>query len=269
MITNFNNKLFCDTKDANVAIFIENLAGWIKLNSGKDKPEDRNHFEGQYWSYNSYSEFSRYFEGWSVKVIRAIVAKCVKLGLILISNFNKKRYDNTNWYTLTDKALSYYPQLSERFSHTPAQTGSTPAQTGRPIPSLPTQDLNNTTSTSEPLTPEVPREKPSKPKQVTPRELIEIYREEFPNNPQPHPRLISTSLQKVLNTLIKRWPEIDPEGKSLTLYAFRTYLSFLKSNAPKFSLGEYFTEAGNRKKNGLETFARWNTIVKFLENQYS
>lgn len=133
------------------------------------------------------------------------------------------------------------------------------------------QDLNNTTSNSQDLTPQTPvsREKPSKPVVVKPRELIEIYREEFPNNPQTHKTLISTSLEKVLKTLIKRWPEIDPEGKPLTLYAFRMYMSFLKSNAPKFSLGEYWTQAGNRKKNGLETFARWNTVVKFLEGQYS
>jgi hypothetical protein len=101
------------------------------------------------------------------------------------------------------------------------------------------------------------------------RELIDVYRTEFPNNPQPHPKVISTSLQKTLQTLVKRWHELDPESKPLTPDTFRRYLMALKSLAPKFSLGEYETPNGNRKKNSLETFARWNTVVKFLENQYS
>lgn len=99
--------------------------------------------------------------------------------------------------------------------------------------------------------------------------LINIYREEFPNNPQPHERVISTSLHKTLTSLVKRWPELDPDGSPLTLDMFRRYLTALKTLAPKFSLGEYETPSGNRKKNNLETFTRWNTVVKFLENQYS
>ncbi len=100
-------------------------------------------------------------------------------------------------------------------------------------------------------------------------QYIDVYREIFPNNPQPHKRVIATSLQKTLSTLIKRWPELDPEGKPLTVESFTRYLSLLKTTAPKFSLGEYVTDDGNRRKNSLETFCRWNTIVKFLENQYS
>jgi hypothetical protein len=99
--------------------------------------------------------------------------------------------------------------------------------------------------------------------------LIDCYRREFPNNPQPHARVISTSLQKTLQSLIKRWPELDPNGNPLTPELFGRYLYLLRTTAPKFSLGEYETQSGNRKKNGLETFARWNTVVKFMENQYS
>lgn len=100
-------------------------------------------------------------------------------------------------------------------------------------------------------------------------EMIAVYREVFPNNPQPHPRVISTSLQKTLQTLIKRWHELDPDGKEFDIPAFTRYMNALKSLAPKFSLGEYETQSGNKKKNNLETFSRWNTLVKFLENQYS
>ena len=100
-------------------------------------------------------------------------------------------------------------------------------------------------------------------------ELINVYREVFPNNPQPHKTLISTSLQKTLQTLIKRWPDADPAGHAISSEAFRRYLVALKASAPNFSLNEYETRDGNKKKNGMETFCRWNTFVKFLERQYS
>ena len=100
-------------------------------------------------------------------------------------------------------------------------------------------------------------------------ELINIYRTVFPDNPQPHKKVIATSLRKTLQSLIKQWPELDPNGKQISYEAFRRYLEMLKSTAPKFALGQYQTADGNWKKNGLETFCRLNTIVKFLEGSYS
>jgi hypothetical protein len=125
---------------------------------------------------------------------------------------------------------------------------------------------------NSPVTARIQKPQKPKPKKQSPvelRELIEVYRQTFPDNPQPHKTLISTSLQRTLSSLVQHWPRIDPNGNPITVAAFRNYLSMLKSNAPKFSLGEYLTPDGNKKKNNLETFARFNTVVKFLENAYS
>lgn len=271
MITNFNEQLAIDF-DVDCAIFIENLLYWIKLNAAKDKLEQRNFNDNRYWSYNSYPELAKLFPCWSAKSIRTIIARCIKHELIIIDCFNKKKYDNTNWYTLSDKALEFYPHAAQKLYppslvevnigdeelHTPAQTGRPPAQTGRPIPKeLNSLRENTTTSSSKPKGNELLRE------------LIEIYRQEFPNNPQPHKTLISTSLEKILRTLIKRWPEADPEKRPLTADGFRKYLIYLRDSAPKFALCEYETKSGAMKKNGLDTFARWNTFVKCLEGAYS
>lgn len=130
------------------------------------------------------------------------------------------------------------------------------------------KDITNSESCDSPVA--AIKDKPQKPSSgELLRLLIDCYRREFPDNPQPHARVISTSLQKTLQTLIKRWPELDPNGNPLTPELFGRYLHLLRTTAPKFSLSEYVTESGNRKKNGLETFARWNTVVKFMENQYS
>ncbi len=317
MITNFSEQLWIDF-DLEVAIFLENLVSWIRFNASKDNPEQRNFHEGRYWSYNSYPQLAKLFSGWTSKTMRTIITRCIKHELILVGNFNKKKYDNTNWYTLSDKALAYFPIAAEKLYpdssvdsdiggldlYTAAQTGRTPAQTGRPIPEDLNSLRNNTTNSSNSdyssnqseNNSEVvqPTDKPDKSAKsdycdtqtedksvllknkqkgkggtAELRQYIDVYRDEFPDNPQPHPKVISTSLQKTLQTLIKKWPELDPNGNPLNPETFRRYLQQLRICAPKFSLSEYETVSGHRKKNSLETFARWNTVVKFLENQYS
>ena len=121
------------------------------------------------------------------------------------------------------------------------------------------------------VNPEKPASQEKNQKQQTHellRELINIYCEVFPDNPQPHQTVISTTLEKSLLSMIKHWPQIA-EGKQVTVNGFRDYMEALKREAPSFSLSEYETSSGRRKKNGLETFARFNTMVKFSEGAYS
>lgn len=261
MITNFNEQLWIDF-DLEIAVFLENMAVWLRYNASKTNPEHRNFHEGRYWSFDSYPELAKRFKGWSSKTMRTIIARCAKHELIIIGNFNKKKYDNTNWYTFTDKALEYYPLLKSITLEPSAQSGRDSDQSGRPIPEeLNSLKENTTTSSSN-----------SKPKEKNLnfiRDMIDVYREIFPNNPQPHAKLISTTLLKTLQTLIKRWPEADPNGKPLDIVAFRKYLEYLKLSAPQFALGEWENKNGKMKKNDLVTFARWNTLVNCLEEKYS
>lgn len=138
-----------DTKDANLCIFMANLATWIRTNAKKDDPKNRNFHEGRFWSYNSIQEFVRYFGFWSTKNIRTIIANCIKLDLIATNSFNKKKYDNTLWYTLTDKGLEYYPCLRDFLSNMLADSGKGLADSGNAIP----EDLNHKTKPYSPLSP--------------------------------------------------------------------------------------------------------------------
>lgn len=208
------------------------------------------------------------FPGWKRETIRRIIRNCVKNDLLIVSNFNTKKYDRTCWFTLTDKGLEYYPVLKLIMSQIPDNPGGVSlvgsniplVGSNPPIPTLLPSSSNNTITTSGSSN--------SKVNELL-QKLIQVYREEFPDNPQPHKTLISTSLDKALRGLIKRWPEADPNKKPITVEGFRRYMQSLKEMSPKFSLGEYITQNGSKKKNGLETFCRWNTFVKFLENQYS
>lgn len=257
-----NEQLMHDTKDANLCIFIANLASWLRTNAGKlHKPlSDRNFHEGRYWSYNSIQGFVKFFGFWSTQNIKTIIKKGIAEGLIITNTFNRKKFDNTLWYSLTDKGLEYYPHLRDITLNTLVRSNKRLVRSNNAIPELPTACSNNTITTTSSST--------SKSTELM-RELIDVYRETFPDNPQPHPKLIATSLHKTLQTLIKRWPEADPGGKPLDISAFRRYLIALRQVAPKFALGEYVTKDGNRKKNSMETFCRWNTFVKFLENSYT
>lgn len=263
MITTFDEQLAIDF-DIESAIFIQSLAHWTRKNAANN----HNFHEGRYWTYNTYDALTKIFPYWSKKQIERLTLKCIKHGLMLKGNFNQKRYDKTCWYSLTDKALMYFPYLSSLISSQASDPNLDPTpeigraipEIGRAIPENTTTSSNNTITTTSSSKVKVPQ---------LMRELIQVYREEFPNNPQPHEAVMSTSLEKVLRALIKRWPEADPEKKPITADSFRRYMVGLKQLSPKFALGEYVTKDGNKKKNSMETFCRWNTFVKFLEDQYS
>ncbi len=131
--------------------------------------------------------------------------------------------------------------------------------------SLSLKDINSESGDSPASPKKVIKGKPN----IDLRKLIEIYAKWFPENPQPYTKALSTSLEKVLKTLIKRWPEAHPEGREFSYDQFDNYLDMLSTNAPNFSKGEYTTKQGNRKKNTMVTFCRWDNFIKFLEGAYS
>jgi hypothetical protein len=258
-----NEQLMNDIKDANLCLFISNLATWLKTNSAKlHKPlEERNFHEGRYWSYNSIQGFVKFFGFWSTQNIKTIIKKGIAEGLIVTNTFNRKKFDNTLWYSLTDKALEYYPSLRDTTLNTLVRSNQPLVRSNHTIPEHTTTSSNNTITTTS-------SSKVAKTNELL-RELIEIYRQVFPNNPQPHTRLISPRLEKTLKILIKRWPEADPNKNPISHESFRSYLEVLKQNAPQFALGEYVTSSGKHKKNDMEVFCRWNTLINVLENKYS
>lgn len=106
MINSFNTNIAC-TYSVNVAIFIQQLAQWTFVNLANN----RNIHDGHCWSYNTQESFSIIFPYWSRQNIRTIIDHCLAEGLIIQGNYNKKKYDKTTWYALTEKGLSFFPEL--------------------------------------------------------------------------------------------------------------------------------------------------------------
>lgn len=111
----------------NEAIFIQNLYWWIE----KNRQSEINYYTvklhnktgeiitvSDYWTYNSMRAFQDVFPFWTERQIRTIVDNCRRKGLIITSNLNKRKYDKTMWYTLTDNVKKAYEnsqtQLTEK-----------------------------------------------------------------------------------------------------------------------------------------------------------
>ncbi len=85
----------------NVAIFLNNMAYWIKHNMANEK----HFYDGRYWTFNSVKAYSSLFPYWTEKQVRTVLDQCLDNGLIVKGNYNSNKYDQTKWYSLTDFSL--------------------------------------------------------------------------------------------------------------------------------------------------------------------
>ena len=90
--------------NVNIAIFLNNLAHWTIVNIANRQ----NYYDFRYWTYNSRRAFLELFPYWTDDQLRTIISNAIKADLVLEGNYNKKAYDKTKWYSLSDKALVLY-----------------------------------------------------------------------------------------------------------------------------------------------------------------
>lgn len=89
----------------NAAVMFHSIQWWIR----KNKANDKNFFDGKYWTYNSVAAFTELFPFMKKSAIRSSLEKLEKEGYIVSGNYNKIAYDRTKWYALGEKgeALSF------------------------------------------------------------------------------------------------------------------------------------------------------------------
>ena len=73
---------------------------WTEFNRNK-----KQHLhDGRYWSYSPVSDLQKsYFPFWSEGMITRAIDSLYKQNLILKGNYNRHKYDKTNWYALTNE----------------------------------------------------------------------------------------------------------------------------------------------------------------------
>ena len=86
------------------AILLHHLAFWVYRNEVNKK----NYHEGEYWTYNSHKAYTELFPMWNAAKVKRILRKLEEQGAIKVGNFNKAKFDRTNWYTITDNVRKVY-----------------------------------------------------------------------------------------------------------------------------------------------------------------
>lgn len=86
------------------AILLENIYFWVR----KNKANNQNYQKGYYWTYNSVKAFNELFDYISPSKINRALKNLEENNLIISDCFNENKYDHTKWYTVTEKAESFF-----------------------------------------------------------------------------------------------------------------------------------------------------------------
>lgn len=84
------------------AILLEGLSFWCRSNAANG----RNIHDGLAYTYNSIRALHELYPYLSEKKIRGAIATLEQEGLLVSGCFNKKPYDRTKWYAVTEKGFS-------------------------------------------------------------------------------------------------------------------------------------------------------------------
>lgn len=92
----------------NAAVILENIAHWVFRNQVNNK----NHFDGHYWTYNSNAAMAELFPYMNARQVRTALDSLRKNRMVLTGNYNKSSYDRTLWYTVSDDcAERFFPEI--------------------------------------------------------------------------------------------------------------------------------------------------------------
>lgn len=76
----------------NEAIVLQQIHFWLK--------KKKNYKDGSYWVYNTYEDWTEQFPFWSISTIRRTITSLEEKELLVKGNYNKLKFDKTNWYTI-------------------------------------------------------------------------------------------------------------------------------------------------------------------------
>jgi uncharacterized phage protein (TIGR02220 family) len=110
--------------DINQAIILDNIAFWVK----KNMADNRNLFDGYYWTYTSIKALHKLLPYITEYQIRNALKSLEKNKIIMTGNYNKSSYDRTTWYTIIDNSILHIYKMEVSNS----QNGF--GKTNKPIP---------------------------------------------------------------------------------------------------------------------------------------
>ena len=84
------------------AVLLKNIYFWIE----KNKANNKNYYDDNYWTYNSKKAFAELFPYLNERQIDYALKKLIDEGIVITGNYNKVAYDRTLWYAITKKGYS-------------------------------------------------------------------------------------------------------------------------------------------------------------------
>ncbi|MCG8670244.1 MAG: DUF4423 domain-containing protein [Pseudomonadales bacterium] len=84
------------------AILLQHFRFWIQ----KNEADERNYFEGQYWTYCTIGSLAKILPYFSEKQVRTAIKKLLDAGLIVKGCYNEDKRDRTMWYAVVDPSTS-------------------------------------------------------------------------------------------------------------------------------------------------------------------
>lgn len=82
----------------NRSILLSNIKFWVTEN----QKNNRNYHEGMYWTFNTTESYHEHFPYIKPNTIGKYLRELEQLGILKVGNFNKRKYDRTKWYTVTE-----------------------------------------------------------------------------------------------------------------------------------------------------------------------
>ena len=110
------------------AVLLSHLQFWIE----KNRANETNLFDGEYWTYNSTRAFNELFPYVSERQIKLALKHLRDEGVIQVGNYNTVAYDRTLWYAFTKKGKSIVQKCT--MDSTKMSNGS--AENVQPIPNI-------------------------------------------------------------------------------------------------------------------------------------
>lgn len=84
------------------AIILNNIYFWVY----KNKTNNKNYYDGNYWTYNSKKAYKEQFPYMAENRIKTALSNLRKYKMIITGNYNKYKYDKTLWYSITEYGCS-------------------------------------------------------------------------------------------------------------------------------------------------------------------
>ena len=105
----FNSRV-AEIVGGTAAVVFENIVYWIRNN----ELNERNFYDGRYWTYNSCKVLAEHFTCYSEKQIFNAITKLVEANLVIVGNYNQTQADRTRWYAIGENGVRFYEESCKK-----------------------------------------------------------------------------------------------------------------------------------------------------------